>query len=100
MKAKLYIWAVALGILLTMLSACATTPPLPPLSPQYCKPATDLTKPKYLKRVPERATSNDEFYNLFLSERVDHATDIRDYNSLLRTCVEPKLPKRFPVFFK
>jgi len=99
MNAKWYLRFIAIMSFMTMLTACASTPDIPlPLPPQLCKPASDLVAPKHLKRVPEVATENDQFYSLFLMERADHATDIKDFNSLLRTCVDSTLPEHIPVF--
>jgi len=81
---------------LMLLGACGTIRTLT-VGPSLCKPANDLGV-KHLKRVPEVATANDEFYSLYLMERAAHATDITDFNSLYRTCVNPTLPEVIPVF--
>jgi len=98
MSAIRYNVLAILALSVTMLAACQTARTVTvSLPPQLCKPASDLGI-KHLKRVPEVATGNDQFYSLFLMERADHATDIRDFNSLFRTCVDPTLPENIPVF--
>lgn len=80
-----------------LLFGCSTLPL--GLPSQKCQPSTDLAQPKHLRRLPEAAIPNDEFYKLFLEERSDHAVDVRDYNSLFKLCVDNKLPpEAFKVF--
>lgn len=95
-RARLYFLFVVLPWFF-ILGACGTTQVVA-LDPQLCKPSADLAQVKHLKRVPEMATANDEFYSLFLMERSDHAKDVSDFNGLLRTCVDPTLPKDVPIF--
>lgn len=99
MSARLRLWLI-LFILpwLTILPGCGTVERIIQLPPALCKPASDLTSPKYLTKLPEREVTNDELYGLFVEERADHAGDVRDFNSLLRTCVDPTMPEKFPVF--
>ena len=55
-----------------------------------CHPASDLPPHKTMKKVPEKATGLSALFDLFTTERHDHAKDVQDYNSLYDTCVNGK----------
>lgn len=57
-----------------------------------CHPSQDLPAHKTIKKVPEQNTLLEDLYALFASERKDHATDVRDYNSLYSQCVDGVKP--------
>lgn len=84
---SLYLYLCALACFSMLLSGCGTTGTVV-LPPQLCIPATDLPETKAVKVLPEVETDNSAFYELFLTERADHAKDVQDYNSLWTQCVK------------
>lgn len=84
---KKLLYAVALAALV---SGCALSPPSSTVvvaGNGACHPSQDLPTKKTMKKVPEVVTPLQDLFNLFASERKDHATDVRDYNSLYEQCV-------------
>lgn len=83
------------GLLATALVAgtvgCASAPVLPAVvqvqGNGHCNPSVDLPVKKTMKKLNPVDTFMEDVFGLLASERHDHASDIRDYNSLYKTCV-------------
>lgn len=76
---------ILIGLLL--LAGCSTPTPVVISGNGQCHPSQDLPSHKDMKKVPEANISLEDFFGLFANERKDHASDIRDYNSLFDQCV-------------
>ena len=73
-----------------LLAGCAHTTTVPISGNGTCLPSQDLPATKTIKKVPEADTQLEDLWALLAQERKDHATDIRDYNSLFNQCVGDK----------